>query len=40
MHHVLFARPSALRLTVEDGGTTRHHLYENSLSIAQACTPG
>lgn len=35
-----FAGPFALRLTVEDGRITRHHLYENSLSIAQACTPG
>ncbi|MCZ4511243.1 nuclear transport factor 2 family protein [Streptomyces sp. ActVer] len=29
----------ALRLTVEDGRITRHHLYENSLSIAEACAP-
>nr|WSW71098.1 nuclear transport factor 2 family protein [Streptomyces sp. NBC_00995] len=34
-----FAGPFALRLTVEDGRVTRHHLYENSLSIAEACTP-
>ncbi|MEU9201195.1 nuclear transport factor 2 family protein [Streptomyces sp. NPDC048332] len=34
-----FAGPFALRLTVEDGRVTRHHLYENSLSIAGACTP-
>ncbi|MEE1845677.1 nuclear transport factor 2 family protein [Streptomyces sp. NPDC007076] len=34
-----FEGPFALRLTVEDGRITRHHLYENSLSIAQACTP-
>ncbi|MEU7648825.1 MULTISPECIES: nuclear transport factor 2 family protein [Streptomyces] len=34
-----FAGPFALRLTVEDGRITRHHLYENSLSIAEACTP-
>lgn len=27
-----FAGPFALRLTVEDGRITRHHLYENSLS--------
>lgn len=33
-----FAGPFALRLTVEDGRVTRHHLYENSLSIAEACT--
>ncbi|MFD5192339.1 nuclear transport factor 2 family protein [Streptomyces sp. NPDC058357] len=34
-----FEGPFALRLTVEDGRITRHHLYENSLSIARACTP-
>ncbi|GAA1522648.1 nuclear transport factor 2 family protein [Streptomyces albidochromogenes] len=34
-----FAGPFALRLTVEDGRITRHHLYENSLSIAEACAP-
>lgn len=34
-----FEGPFALHLTVEDGRITRHHLYENSLSIAQACTP-
>ncbi|MFF3014759.1 nuclear transport factor 2 family protein [Streptomyces sp. NPDC057939] len=34
-----FAGPFALHLTVEDGRITRHHLYENSLSIAEACTP-
>ncbi|MFE3942860.1 nuclear transport factor 2 family protein [Streptomyces sp. NPDC059118] len=34
-----FEGPFALRLTVEDGRITRHHLYENGLSIAQACTP-
>ncbi|MFJ6654834.1 nuclear transport factor 2 family protein [Streptomyces sp. NPDC091377] len=34
-----FAGPFALRLTVEDGRITRHHLYENSLSIAAACAP-
>ncbi|WP_371604576.1 nuclear transport factor 2 family protein [Streptomyces sp. NBC_01220] len=33
-----FAGPFALHLTVEDGRVTRHHLYENSLSIAEACT--
>lgn len=30
--------PFALRLTVEGGRITRHHLYENSVSIAEACT--
>ncbi|GAB2961641.1 nuclear transport factor 2 family protein [Streptomyces pseudoechinosporeus] len=34
-----FAGPFALRLTVESGRITRHHLYENSVSIAAACTP-
>jgi len=34
-----FAGPFALRLTVERGRIIRHHLYENSLSIAEACTP-
>lgn len=34
-----FDGPFALRLSVEDGRITRHHLYENSLSIAEACTP-
>lgn len=33
-----FEGPFALRLTVENGRITRHHLYENSLSIAAACT--
>ncbi|MFF8645976.1 nuclear transport factor 2 family protein [Streptomyces sp. NPDC015345] len=32
-----FEGPFALRLTVEDGRITRHHLYENSRSIAEAC---
>jgi ketosteroid isomerase-like protein len=32
-----FQGPFALRLTVEGGRITRHHLYENSLSIARAC---
>ncbi|MFI6644683.1 nuclear transport factor 2 family protein [Streptomyces sp. NPDC050504] len=32
-----FEGPFALRLTVEDGRIVRHHLYENSLSIAEAC---
>ncbi|WP_328655905.1 nuclear transport factor 2 family protein [Streptomyces sp. NBC_00334] len=35
-----FEGPFALRLTVEDGRITRHHLYENSVSIAEACVPG
>ncbi len=34
-----FEGPFALHLTVENGRVTRHHLYENSLSIAAACTP-
>nr|WP_297457525.1 nuclear transport factor 2 family protein [uncultured Halomonas sp.] len=34
-----FEGPFALRLTVEGGRVTRHHLYENSLSIAEACAP-
>jgi ketosteroid isomerase-like protein len=34
-----FEGPFALRLTVENGRITRHHLYENSLSIAAACAP-
>ncbi len=34
-----FAGPFALHLTVENGRITRHRLYENSLSIAEACTP-
>ncbi|GAA2497477.1 nuclear transport factor 2 family protein [Streptomyces gobitricini] len=34
-----FQGPFALHLTVQDGRVTRHHLYENSLSIAEACTP-
>lgn len=34
-----FEGPFALRLSVEDGRITRHHLYENSLSIADACAP-
>jgi ketosteroid isomerase-like protein len=34
-----FAGPFALRLTIEHGQIARHHLYENSLSIAEACTP-
>jgi ketosteroid isomerase-like protein len=29
----------ALHLTVENGRITRHRLYEDSLSIAEACTP-
>ncbi|MFE6198243.1 nuclear transport factor 2 family protein [Streptomyces sp. NPDC057838] len=34
-----FSGPFALRLTVENGRIIRHHLYENSVSIAAACTP-
>ncbi|MFI2434521.1 nuclear transport factor 2 family protein [Streptomyces sp. NPDC018693] len=34
-----FEGPFALRLTVEGGRIVRHHLYENSLSIAEACAP-
>jgi uncharacterized protein len=34
-----FEGPFALHLTVENGRITRHHLYENSLSIAEACVP-
>ncbi|MET9777591.1 nuclear transport factor 2 family protein [Streptomyces sp. NPDC006367] len=34
-----FSGPFALRLTVEDGRITRHHLYEDGVSIAAACTP-
>ncbi|MEI5099499.1 nuclear transport factor 2 family protein [Streptomyces sp. PmtG] len=34
-----FEGPFALRLTVENGRITRHHLYENSLSVAAACAP-
>ncbi|MFI5801910.1 nuclear transport factor 2 family protein [Streptomyces sp. NPDC051561] len=34
-----FQGPFALHLTVGNGRITRHHLYENSLSIAEACTP-
>ncbi|TLS45363.1 ketosteroid isomerase [Streptomyces montanus] len=34
-----FQGPFALHLTVESGRITRHHLYENSLSIAEACAP-
>jgi ketosteroid isomerase-like protein len=34
-----FAGPFALHLTIENGRITRHRLYENSLSIAEACTP-
>lgn len=34
-----FEGPFALHLTVERGRITRHRLYENSLSIAEACTP-
>ena len=34
-----FEGPFALHLTVEGGRITRHRLYEDSLSIAEACTP-
>lgn len=34
-----FEGPFALHLSVENGRITRHHLYENSLSIAEACAP-
>ena len=34
-----FEGPFALHLTIENGRITRHRLYENSLSIAEACTP-
>ena len=33
-----FEGPFALHLTVRDGRITRHHLYEDSLSIARACS--
>ncbi|MXQ14378.1 nuclear transport factor 2 family protein [Microvirga makkahensis] len=34
-----FEGPFVLQLTVKNGRITRHRLCENSLSIAQACTP-
>lgn len=34
-----FEGPFALHLAVERGQIVRHRLYENSLSIAEACTP-
>ena len=34
-----FEGPFALHLSVVEGRITRHRLYENSLSIAEACTP-
>ncbi|MGF1623406.1 MAG: nuclear transport factor 2 family protein [Alphaproteobacteria bacterium] len=34
-----FEGPFALHLTVAEGRITRHRLYENSLSIAEACIP-
>ena len=34
-----FDGPFSLHLTVEKGRITRHRLYENSLSIAEACVP-
>ena len=33
-----FEGPFALHLTVRDDRITRHHLYEDGLSIARACT--
>ncbi|KWT58881.1 ketosteroid isomerase [Streptomyces albus subsp. albus] len=35
-----FRSPFALRFTVRDGVIVRHHVYEDSLGIAAACTPG
>ncbi|MEU7160426.1 nuclear transport factor 2 family protein [Streptomyces chrestomyceticus] len=35
-----FRSPFALRFTVEGGEIVRHHVYEDSLAIAAACTPG
>ncbi|KAA6214719.1 ketosteroid isomerase [Streptomyces albofaciens JCM 4342] len=35
-----FRSPFALRFTVRDGAIVRHHVYEDSLAIAAACTPG
>ncbi|GGZ43803.1 hypothetical protein GCM10010365_75420 [Streptomyces poonensis] len=34
-----FEGPFALHLTDEHGRISRHHLYESSLSIADACAP-
>ena len=34
-----FTIPFALRLTVSDGLPTRYHVYEDSLTVAQAVTP-
>ncbi|MFH8464124.1 nuclear transport factor 2 family protein [Streptomyces sp. NPDC017991] len=34
-----FEGPFALHLTVRGGRITRHHLYEDGLAIAEACTP-
>ncbi len=34
-----FHSPFALRLTVAGGEIVRHHIYEDSLGIAAACTP-
>jgi len=34
-----FEGPFALHLTVENGRIARHRLFENSLSIAEACAP-
>ncbi|MEV5594175.1 nuclear transport factor 2 family protein [Streptomyces sp. NPDC052496] len=35
-----FRSPFALRFTVAGGEIVRHHVYEDSLAIAAACTPG
>ncbi|MGW6603725.1 nuclear transport factor 2 family protein [Streptomyces sp. NPDC055036] len=35
-----FRSPFAMRLTVEDGLITGYRVYEDSLAIAAACTPG
>lgn len=34
-----YRSPFALRLTIADGEIIRHHIYEDSLAIAAACTP-
>jgi ketosteroid isomerase-like protein len=34
-----FEGPFALHLTVQNGRIVRHRLYENSLSVAEACAP-
>lgn len=33
---VAYTSPFALHLTVEDGLVTRYHIYEDSLTVAQA----